>query len=207
MLPNYDQLQKLLDALNITPYRIGKETSVKAQTLSSWKNGEYFPKRDKIEVLAKYFNVPAAYFYEGGTSARVLADYPQEYWEQKEAVFDVAAGQGRINGEYAGDTIDDAPPDEEYSFARIHGDSMLPVLQDGDIVKVHHQSETDPSDFTVVKVDGESATVKHVEIVENGVWLRAENKEVYEDTFFSIQEVMTLPVTIIGKAVEIRRAL
>ena len=76
---------------------------------------------------------------------------------------------------------------------------------DGDKVKVKHQTETSPFDYTVVKVDGDHCTVKHVEIVDNGVWLRADNKAVYKDKFYTTQEVITLPISIIGKVVEMRR--
>ena len=84
---------------------------------------------------------------------------------------------------------------------------MLPVIRDGDIAKVQMQTEVSPHDYAVVKVDGEHATIKHIQITDKGVWLKAENKDVYEDRFFSVQEVMTLPVTIIGKVIEIRRLL
>lgn len=78
---------------------------------------------------------------------------------------------------------------------------MSPLLQDGDYVKIHLQTQTSPHDLTAIKIDGESVTIKHVQVAENGVWLRAENKEVFEDKFYSVQEVLSLPVTIIGKVV------
>lgn len=83
---------------------------------------------------------------------------------------------------------------------------MYPILQDGDMVLISHEAETTPHDLTAVKIDGDSTTIKHVTIVDNGIWLKAENKEVYEDRFYTIQEVLTLPVTIIGKVIESRRS-
>lgn len=188
---SYEKTQALMKERGVSGYKVAKELGFSSGFFSEWKNGKSTPKIDKINAIADYLGVPVFALLESPNAP----------------VFNVAAGEGSINWEYTNDSIDDALTSDEYSFARVRGDSMLPVLEDGDIVKVHHQSETEPSDFTVVKVDGESATVKHVEIVENGVWLRAENKDVYEDKFFTIQEVMTLPVTIIGKAVEVRRAL
>ena len=97
--------------------------------------------------------------------------------------------------------------EDGFSWCSVCGDSMLPELHDGDRIKVQHQTETTPHDLTVVQINGEDCTVKYVRITENGVWLTASNKDVFEDKFFSIQEIMALPVTILGKVVELRRAL
>lgn len=194
MKPQYDYYEAIRKQRGISNYKVSKDTGIAQETLSSWKNGKYYPKEPKIQVLANYFEVPALYFYEGQLS------------KVGSPVYDVAAGSGRINTDYPAEYLNEKL-EEGYSYVRIYGDSMLPNIKDGDIVKVHHQTETNPSDYTVVKVDGESSTVKHVEIVSDGVWLRADNKEVFPDKFFTIQEVMTLPVTIIGKAVEVRREL
>ena len=121
-------------------------------------------------------------------------------------LYDVAAGQGRINDDFADEYVEEEEEVEEgYSWCRIVGDSMYPILHDGDKVKVRHQTQTEPTDLTVVKVDGESATVKYVEVTDNGVWLRAENKEVFADRFYTVSEVLTLPITIIGKVVQMQR--
>lgn len=120
-------------------------------------------------------------------------------------LYNVAAGTGAFNDTYAYEYINEESDEGEYSWCTVHGDSMSPVLMDGDKVKVKHQTETSPFDYTVVKVDGDHCTVKHVEIVDNGVWLRADNKAVYKDKFYTTQEVITLPISIIGKVVEMRR--
>lgn len=188
----YSKFNALLEQKNVSAYKVAKDLGFSSGMFSNWKAGRATPKQDKIQKIADYFNVPISYFYG------------------EQPVYDVAAGEGRINDVSPTETISDitfTDNDEEYSYIRICGDSMLPEIRNGDIVKVHHQPETNKNDYTVVKVDGETATIKHVEFAENGVWLRATNKDVYKDRFFSIQEVMTLPVTIIGKAVEIRRAL
>lgn len=209
----YHKFQELCEARDVTPYKVSKATGVSTQALSAWKNGQYTPKQDKIQRIADYFGVPVSYFYEEATLPdRLLVDYPLEWWNRNEhlfdePVYDVAAGPGYRNETQPQEFIENTKREEEYSYARVHGDSMLPELRDGDIVKVHHQTETNPSDFTLVRINGDEAACKYVEIVENGVWLRAENKEVYPDKFYSIAEVMSLPVQIIGKVVELRREL
>lgn len=94
-------------------------------------------------------------------------------------VFDVAAGNGRINGEYADEYVENEDSDDGSVWLKVYGDSMYPVLHDGDYIKVHPQTDTEKTDLTVIKIDGETATVKYVDVTENGVWLRAENKAAY----------------------------
>ena len=80
---------------------------------------------------------------------------------------------------------------------------------DGDTVTIHLQKTTnpDPKKISVVKVDGESTTIKYVELVSNGLWIRAENKDVFEDRFYDISQIMDLPIRVLGTVVAVRRRL
>lgn len=60
----YEKFSQLLSAHNVTPYRIHKETGISTATLSDWKNGKSEPKRDKIQKICDFFNVPISYFYD-----------------------------------------------------------------------------------------------------------------------------------------------
>ena len=168
------------------------------------------PRADRLFALAQYFDVPMEYFMDDSERLeyyyqKIRGQVIERFNEEAgKPLYRASAGQGVYNDTYADETI---KAEEGYEYATVCGDSMLPELRDGDTVKILRQTETTPHDYTLVKVDGEHATIKFVEIVENGVWLRALNKEVFEDKFFSIQEVMTLPVTIIGKVVSFERKL
>lgn len=165
------------------------------------------PKADRLYKIAQYFQVPMEYFFNESdpfAEAFMEATFPFRESAKEKPLYRASAGQGCYNDTYADETI---KAEDGYEYATVCGDSMLPELRDGDTVKILRQAETTPHDYTLVKVDGEHATIKFVEIVENGVWLRALNKDVFEDKFFTISEVMTLPVTIIGKVVSFERAL
>ena len=58
----YDKFEQLLQKRGVTAYKVAKETGIATATLSSWKNGEYVPKVDKLQILADYFGVPVEYF-------------------------------------------------------------------------------------------------------------------------------------------------
>jgi len=60
----YEKFENLLKERGVTPYRVHKDTGISTATLSDWKNGKSQPKKDKIEKLCEYFEVPLSYFYE-----------------------------------------------------------------------------------------------------------------------------------------------
>ncbi len=164
------------------------------------KIDEHNPSIEKVAKICDYLNVSPMYLFMGDDSDIGDYDNAKRYTEAINAMpstqIEVAAGNGRINDEYENTS--------EYSTVKICGDSMYPSLHNGDIVKVHHVTDDiAPSDYAIVKINGEEVTCKHIDITVSGIWLRAENKEVYEDKFFTVQEVLTLPVTIIGKAISI----
>lgn len=224
----YEIFEELLKERGLTIAEFSRLSGIAKSTLYDWRSGKFRLKDDKRRIVADFFGVTLDYL-DGRTTERedpylekqiewmekrraekeALPDYVKNAMEvnryiKEKPLYRVAAGNGCYNSQYADETVE---ADDGYEYATVVGDSMLPELRDGDTVKILRQTETTPHDYTLVKVDGEHATIKFVEIVENGVWLRALNKEVFEDKFFSIQEVMTLPITILGKVVSFERKL
>lgn len=199
----YEIFEELLKERGLTIAEFSRLTGIAKSTLYDWRSGKFRLKDDKRRIVAEFFDVSLDYL-DGRTKFRRAYGWENATDEPGKPLYRASAGQGAYNDTYADETI---KAEEGYEYATVCGDSMLPELRDGDTVKILWQTETTPHDYTLVKVDGEHATIKFVEIVENGVWLRALNKEVFEDKFFSIQEVMTLPVTIIGKVVSFERKL
>ena len=86
----------------------------------------------------------------------------------------------------------------------VKGDSMYPEYFGGDIVIIRQQSTCDSGDDCAVILNGECATLKMVDIFPVYIELKAINK-MYGKRRFNIEEVKTLPVTILGVVVEQRR--
>ena len=53
----YELFQKLLDEKGVSAYAVGKATGISTATLTSWKQGKYTPKPDKLKLIADFFNV------------------------------------------------------------------------------------------------------------------------------------------------------
>lgn len=94
----------------------------------------------------------------------------------------------------------------EFFALEIKGDSMLPVLQEKDVIIVRQQSDVDSGDIAIVLINGDTATVKKVMKQELGITLIGFNPAVYEPHFYSNEEIETLPIKIAGKVVEMKRS-
>lgn len=190
-------IHKLMKEKNLSLSEMSRQTGVSKATLSKWFDSDRQPRIDMVEKIAKAYDIPVDTFYsliDEGEMNRYIADA----FKRLEPSFEVAAGQGRINDGY-GEPMNTC----DGQTAKVVGDSMYPVLLDGDIVRFVESTDVTPSDLALVRIDGEAVTVKYVEWTDDGMWVRAENKDVFEDEFFTVKEIATIPVQIVGKAVEI----
>ncbi|MBB6632796.1 helix-turn-helix domain-containing protein [Cohnella thailandensis] len=64
----YETFERLLREHKVTPYRVSKATGITTATLTSWKQGKYTPKQDKLQKIADYFGVGIEVFVGSQTS-------------------------------------------------------------------------------------------------------------------------------------------
>lgn len=93
------------------------------------------------------------------------------------------------------------PNINEYYALKITGDSMLPLLSEGDIVIVHDQDDVESGQTAVVLINGEEATVKKLIKTNEGIELHAMNPY-YPVKKFTFEEMKSIPVKIIGRVKE-----
>lgn len=93
----------------------------------------------------------------------------------------------------------------EFFGLRVRGDSMLPTLVPDDIVIVRKQPDARDNDIVVALVGNEDATIKKLKHTPNGVSLIPIN-EAYPILYYDNQQIIDLPVCMIGKVVELRRS-
>lgn len=206
----YEKVERLMNEKGVKAADVAKAVGISSSVFTDWKKGRYTPKADKLYALAQYFDVPMEYFFDDDFLSRTVERYKRyleanDHKDIERPVYRASAGEGAYNDAYTSDSI--TMGEEGYEYATVIGDSMLPELRNGDVIKIEPTSQTTPRDYTLIKINGDDVTCKFVEVVENGIWVRALNKEVFEDRFYSIQDVLTLPITIIGKAVAFRREL
>lgn len=178
-----------------------KMLGVSQATVSGWESEKYQPDRDTLIKMASYFDVSVDY---------LIGNSPVKK-EKKKGVQIPVLGEVRAGYpmEAVENIIDYEEIDEETArrgefFAlRIKGDSMEPKFSEGDVVIVRKQETADSGDIVVALVNGDSATIKKLKRHQNGITLVPSNSA-YEPMYYSNEEIMDLPVTILGKVVELR---
>lgn len=81
----YEIFEMLLKERNVTAYRVAKETGITTATLTSWKQGKYTPKQEKLQKIADYFGVSLD-FLLGTSDSGKFSEAPQypEWATQKD---------------------------------------------------------------------------------------------------------------------------
>lgn len=86
---------------------------------------------------------------------------------------------------------------------KVEGHSMEPRILDGDVVIIHQQEDAENGDVVIASVNGDDATCKRLRKFKDGIEL-VPNNPAYAPMFFSNQEIVSKPVRIIGKVIELR---
>lgn len=166
------------------------------------------PRIDKIEMLANYFGIE---------KSDLIENKSQEESPTRHAKGIRIPVLGRVAAGIPIEAITDVDDWEEipestaktgeYFALRITGNSMEPRMLDGDVVIVKRQSDVDNGDVAVVLVNGNDATVKQITKSETGLTLIGWNLAAYTPRTYNKKECRELPVSILGKVVEIRGKL
>jgi repressor LexA len=191
--------QRLISArkgANLTQAEVADCLGIRRQTYSAYERGVSTPDANTVATLARLFGVGVGELVAGEASTymikvpvcgNVAAGIPIDAIEDVEEYVDVDASLGK------GATL---------IGLRVKGRSMEPRFSNGDIVIIRCQSSVDNGDIAVVLV-GDEATMKKVVRYTEGIRLMPTNPA-YEPRYFSNEEIASLPVTIIGKVVELR---
>lgn len=204
-----NRVKELRKRNNISQQKLASLLNVHQTAISQWETGRTTPDIETANTMAKLFNVSLDYLL-----GREMPD--QESPPRKKGVRipvygDTAAGVPILAIEnYDSDDPDDWEEITEemarggdYIALRIKGNSMEPRMKTGDIVIVRLQPDVETGDVAIARVNGDSATCKKIKKTPEGLWLIPFNPE-FEPMFYSPRDIAELPVTIIGKVVELR---
>lgn len=95
--------------------------------------------------------------------------------------------------------------ERQYFGLRVKGDSMYPEYLEGDTIIVRKTPAFESGDVCVVYVNGYDATLKRVKVDESGAWTLIPRNPEYPPKTYTVEEVHTVPVSIAGVVVELRR--
>lgn len=182
---------------------ICKDLKFPYTTFADWYNGKIYPRIDKIEMIANYFNIKKSDLIENKDKTDKLGNPISEI----PLLGTVKAGYDYMAQENWEGTIDidkKLAESGEMFALKIHGDSMSPALIEDDIVIVKKQDDFENGDIVVAIINGDEATIKKGKKSENSILLQPLNTN-YEPLIFTYDEMKTIPVTIVGIVKQLKR--
>lgn len=189
---------------DMTQEELAKYLGTTKQTIYKYENNivTNIPS-DNIMKLAKLFNV----------SPLVIMgiDEKQSNWSfvhyRLPVLTTVAAGKPIFAEEGIIEWIDyDKDPGGHIRACRIDGTSMIPRIQDGDIVIFDRDLGWEDGDVVIATVNGDHATCKRIKRYADGIALISDNTAI-APMYFSKSEVESLPVHVVGRVIEVRGRL
>lgn len=194
--------------LELSQQELADKLGVSKSAISRYENGSIGNMGlDKAQALVKALNLdPLVLLGFVGTNGKQLKPVDLSASVKIPVVGSIPAG---TPVEAIEDIVDyiDIPEDwikgdAEYIGLEVKGDSMYPMMLDGDRVVIRVQPTAETGDICACYVNGYDATLKRIALKSRTITLVPENKEYPPKTY-------THPgaVTIVGKVVEIRRKL
>lgn len=182
---------------------IARELDIPKMTMSNWVKAKTYPRPDKIQLLADYFNISRYHLTEEKpNNLQVVAPLTLKI----PILGEIACG----NPIYASENFSgfryespDNLPSGNLIYLEAKGDSMEPTIPDGSYVLIREQPEVEYGEIAAVLVNDDSeATLKRVRKQGEVVVLTPDNSD-YEPIIVTEDN----PVRIIGKAVRFTQDL
>lgn len=177
---------------------VARDLDLPYTTITSWCKGEFYPRIDKIQLLANYFGIQKSDLVE--KKSKVSKGIP--ILGTVKAGYDWLAEENITGYITDSDIVKNYEKNiSEYFALKVTGDSMLPLLSEGDLVIVHKQSDVESGQTAIILINGDEATVKKVIKTNDGIELHSMNPY-YPKKKFSFDDIKNLPVEIIGRVKE-----
>ena len=210
-----DRIKSLRLQHNLTQNDLAEKIKVNKQTISQYERGVRRPDFDTLNELCDFFNVSSDFLLgKSDVTVRLLDMDSLSLLSDNDrislgkyripVVATVAAGEPIFSEESILEWIDyDKDPRGEVFGLRIKGDSMIPRLSDGDTIVVDKSAVWEDGDIVVVTVNGNDGTCKRIRKYKDGISLISLNPS-YEPMFYTKEQVIELPVRVVGRVMESR---
>lgn len=200
-----ERLKSLRENIGLSQVDFADKINVSKQTLYKYENNliTNIPS-DKIEAAARLGGVSPAYLM-GWESSQDIKPIKKKgitinVLGRVAAGIPIEAIENIIDTE---EITEELATTGEFFGLQIHGDSMEPRINEGDVVIVRQQDDAESGDIVIALVNGCDATCKRLKKYADGIMLLSNNPK-YEPMVFSNQEIVEKPVRIIGRVMELR---
>lgn len=197
------RLKEARKAKGLTQVEVSKIIGISQNGYSDWETGKNRVDAVSLNKLADLYGVSVDYLL-GGSETPTNAALRIPVLGSVPAGIPLEAIEDIIDWEEIPQSL--ASGGKEYFALQVEGDSMYPDYLPGDIVIVQKTPVCASGDDCVVYVNGYDATLKQVKLDEkHGTLTIVPKNPSYPPRTFSKEEIQSLPVTIAGVVVELRR--
>lgn len=199
-----NRIKELRNQNNLKQAELAKLLNVSPAALSGYETGKFEAELITYEKMAKIFDVSLDYLLgrdaahsSEGIRIPVLGSVPAGI--PIEAIEDIVDWEDLPKSMASGG--------REYFALQVKGDSMWPDYLPGDTVIVRKQPTCQSGEDCVVYVNGYEATLKQVRLNDDHSLTIVPRNQSYPPKTFSPEEIESLPVSIAGVVVELRRKI
>ncbi len=186
----------------MTQSDLGKRTGFNKSVISRIENGSRKMRTEEAMLFADVLSVTTEYLIGEAVAERDYSSVKIPVLGEVIAGIPIDAVEHILDYEEIPNKM---AKQGEFFALKIKGHSMEPVIFENDIVIIRKQNYCNDGDISVVLINNQEATVKKVFKTSSTLTLIAFNSAVYTPTSYTDKECRELPVSIIGKVVEIRR--
>lgn len=200
-----NRLKEARRAKGLTQVEVAKFIGITQGGYSGWERGDVNIDGVSLARLAELFDVTTDYLI-GKTDTQSEKPIKIPVLGSVPAGIPIEAIEDIIDWEELPQSM--ASGDKEYFALEVKGDSMWPDYLPGDVVIVRRQPTCDSGDDCVVYINGYDATLKQVRLnAEDQSLTIVPRNQSYPPRTFTAEEIQSLPVTIAGVVVELRRKM
>lgn len=163
-------IQYYMDLYNKTRNDICQDLGIKYTTFTDWIKANTYPRIDKIELMANYFNIEKSDLIEEHNKESVQSDRPLPSniilpsAHKLPIMGTICAGDGVVcEDDYQGTFIVDIDVKADYCL-KVHGDSMIGAnIYDGDIVFISKSYDfVQDQIYAIERLDYNEASLKRI---------------------------------------------
>lgn len=193
-------------AMNYTQEELASRLGLQKSAIAKYENGRVENiKRSVIAQMASILDCSPSYLM-GWNDNVIPVSIPHTQGVTINVLGRVAAGIPINAVEEIIDTeeiSEDLAKTGTFFGLQIRGDSMEPRIYNGDVVIVRQQDDAETGEVVIATINGDDATCKRLRKYRDGIELISNNPS-YAPMFFSNEEILSKPVRILGKVVELR---
>lgn len=202
-----NRVRELRKKNNISQEKLSKMLNTTQSNISGWESDKWQPDNDNLIKMSNIFNCSLDYLLGRDNTEQtkktgivkipvygtIPAGIPTEMIDESYIEDYEEINEEMLKGGHA------------YFGLKVKGDSMYPEFRNDDTLILKKQDDCENGDYCAVSINHTESTFKKVIKHSNGITLQPINPT-YEPIFFSNQEVIDLPITILGVIKEVRRS-